>query len=187
MALIKRDPEQVAAKEDRERAELARQKQTEFERTWQGFWNSPPGVARRAFKNGDHAFQYALDVHDQAAIMTAMVGSSTRIVKLDPSAVLNAVCREGWELVNGSFLAIRPEDNFAMGDRLMGYYLLKRCEKNREPETEQELARRLGWSPTTPDQTANDPVACPTCGATFASLEAYADHYQSTHHSASIV
>jgi hypothetical protein len=187
MNLIRRSPDQIAGKESRQREELVTQKRAEFEYTWRGFWESPPGVARRAFKNGDHVFQYSLDVLDQAAIMTAMVGSSTRIVRLDPSAVLDAVCREGWELVDGSFAVARAEDGFSTGDKLLGHYLLRRCEENREPETEEELARRLGWSPTVPDQTDNDALSCPECGATFAGLEDYADHYHSKHQNASIV
>jgi hypothetical protein len=34
----------------------------------------------------------------------AMVGSSTSRSTADPSEILNAVCNEGWELVNGSFV-----------------------------------------------------------------------------------
>ena len=186
MGLIKRSPAQLAAKEQQQRAELeailARKKRAEFEYTWRGFWDSPPGVARRAFANGDHVFQYAIDVMDQTEIMRAMVGSNTRVVKLDPSAVLNAVCREGWELVNGNFVVVRAEEGFR--EALMGYYLLRRCEENREAETEEQLARRLGWSPTAPDQAEKEVVTCPECGAAFPDLEAYAAHYRSTHQGA---
>lgn len=205
MGLIRRNPEHVAAKEARQREELVLQRRAEFEYTWRGFWESPPGVARRAFKNGDHVFQYSLDVLDQTAIMTAMVGSSARIVRLDPSAVLDAVCREGWDLVNGSFVFMRAEDRISSRETVKGYYLLKRCEENREPETEEELAERLGWSQASLDQPnggdptpgeANDAetaptragntLSCPECGATFPNPETYFAHYQSRHQNASV-
>src|SRR5947208_12518137 len=35
-----------------------------------------------------------------------MIGSSTSQRTADPTDVLNAVCREGWELVNGSFVFV---------------------------------------------------------------------------------
>jgi hypothetical protein len=173
MSLIRRSPEKVAAKGSHQGEDLAAKERAEFEYTWRGFWESPPGVARRTFKNGDHVFQYSLDVLNQSAIMTALVGSSTRIVKLDPSAVLDAVCREGWELVNGSFVLVRSGDTISSRETLMGYYLLKRCEENREPETEEELARRLGWSPEPPERSAEKTHAAlqPSNGHTSETLE----------------
>jgi len=175
MRLIRRSQAQVAARQAREHSQTAVQARAEFEYTWNGFWESPPGIARLAFSNGDRAFQYEIDILDQQAIMKAMVGSSSQVVRLDPSAVLNAVCREGWELVNGSFVFVRADGGFK--ETLMGCYLLKRCEENREAETEEELARRLGWSPTTLDPAANGGVRCPECGAVFADLEAYTAHW----------
>jgi hypothetical protein len=159
--------------------DVAIRARAEFEYTWNGFWASPPGVARQAFNNGDHVFQYEIDILNHEAITRAMVGSSTRIAKLDPSAVLNAVCREGWELVNGSFVFVQAEGG--LRETLLGCYLLKRCEENRETETEEQLARRLGWSPTAFDPAANGAVSCPECAAVFADLEAYTAHYRSMH------
>jgi hypothetical protein len=49
-------------------------------------------------------FQYAHDVMSQQAVIVAMVGSTTTKKTADPSQILNAVCNEGWELVNGSFV-----------------------------------------------------------------------------------
>jgi hypothetical protein len=40
---------------------------------------------------------------NQQAIIVAMVGSRTSAQTTDPTVVLNSVCREGWELINGSF------------------------------------------------------------------------------------
>lgn len=179
MSLISRTPAQAAARQHEEAAAItANRGRAEFEYTWRGFWASPPGVARRAFKNGDQVFQYEIDVMDQAAIMTAMVGSSARVVRLDPSAVVNAVCREGWELLSGDFVYVSDD---ALGDTVMGFYLFKRREENREPETEEQLARRLGWEGTVLDQSEHNAVGCPECGQTFANLGAYRAHYQSTH------
>jgi hypothetical protein len=46
----------------------------------------------------------------------------------DPVAILNSVCHEGWELVNGSFVIVD-------GRTTVGYYLFKRCEANRSDTT----------------------------------------------------
>jgi hypothetical protein len=57
---------------------------------------------------------------------------------------LNGICREGWELVNGSFVSVmverESEENRAQGansikrDRMAGDYLFRRSEANwREP------------------------------------------------------
>ncbi len=184
MGLLKRSHARAAAMEARQRSEAAARARAEFEYTWRGFWDSPPGVARLAFKNGDHVFQYAIDTLDRTATMTAMVGNSARGMRLDPSAVLNAVCREGWELVNGSFVFVRAEEGSR--ETVMGYYLLKRCEENREAETEEQLARRLGWSPIPLNPANNAAVRCPKCAAPFADFDAYTAHYRLTHQSASL-
>jgi hypothetical protein len=39
----------------------------------------------------------------QKAIIVAMVGSNVAQKTADPTVILNSVCNEGWELVNGSF------------------------------------------------------------------------------------
>lgn len=182
--MIKTSPVRAAAKKARQRSDAATRARFEFEYTWNGFWASPPGIARRAFANGDHVFQYEMDLLDQGAIMKALVGSSARLVRVDASAVMNAVCREGWELVNGSFVFVRAEDGFR--ETLMGCYLFRRCEENREAETEDQLARRLGWSPATLDPSANGGVKCPECAASFADREAYTAHYRSMHQSAAL-
>jgi hypothetical protein len=86
------------------------------------FYATPPGQARAAFHRGDDAFQYVLDV--QSA---------------DPNAVLNAICREGWELISGSFVALRTmpsatapfSTNGVTRTRAAGCYLFRRSEANR--------------------------------------------------------
>jgi hypothetical protein len=163
MALLRKSEEEAAAKAElkqRQRAERAqRKREQQFEKAWEAFWASPAGQARTAFEDGDHVFQYSIDVMSQQAIIVAMVGSTTSAATADPTAVLNSVCREGWELVNGDFVFVvrgqQSRDKFmssgqnvAVAGTVFGYYLFKRCEANREAETERELRRRL-WESIT--------------------------------------
>lgn len=101
------------------------------------FQDSPVGRARASFDRGDPVFQYSIDVMSQEAIIVAMVGSATRQKTSDPSEVLNAVCREGWDLVNGSFVFVEEGQesrdkfmasgqNVAIKGTTYGYYLFKR-------------------------------------------------------------
>jgi hypothetical protein len=91
---------------------------------------------------------------NQQAIIVAMVGSKTRSRTVDPTAVLNAVCHEGWELVTGDFPFVmtgqQSRDKFlssgqnvAVAGTVMGYYLFKRCESNLQSEADEELQQRL--------------------------------------------
>jgi hypothetical protein len=74
-----------------------------------------------------------------------MVGGSVKASSSDPSDILNAVCREGWELVNGSFLFVEQGQqsrdkfmssgqNIAVKGDTIGYYLFRRSEANRIAE-----------------------------------------------------
>jgi hypothetical protein len=159
MPLIKRStPEESAAKAEQRRQhqdEKERQKHhKKFEAAWRAFWLSPAGEARRAFADGDHVFQFSIDVLNQQAIIIAMTGSMTRKRTADPTAVLTSVCREGWELVNGDFVFVMTGQesrdkflasgqNVAVAGTVMGYYLFKRCEAHRDAETDEDLKRRL--------------------------------------------
>jgi hypothetical protein len=131
-----------AAKADAARAKDAKERK----RLQLGFFATPVGQARTAFEEGDDLFQASLDAMSQEAIIVAMVGSATKKKASDPTAILNAICRGGWELMNGSFVFVeegqQSRDNFmssgqnvATKGRTAGYYLFKRCEANwREPE-----------------------------------------------------
>lgn len=132
----------------------AKNHQLKLDQAWEAFWASPAGQARHAFNIGDHVFQYSIDVMSQQAIIVAMVGSSTRASQVDPTAVINSVCHEGWEIVNGDFVFVttghQSRDKFlssgqnvAVAGTVMAYYLFKRCEANRVPETEEDLRERL--------------------------------------------
>lgn len=116
--------------------EAARQREA-AEREAKAFARSPIGRARAAYERGDQVFQYSIDVMSQQAIIVAMVGSATAKQTSDPSEVLNAVSREGWELVNGSFVFVEEGQqsrdkflssgqNVAVKGTTFGYYLFKR-------------------------------------------------------------
>jgi len=126
------EKERQLAQKQREKAD--RQAQREHE----AFLRTPVGQARTAFERGDHLFQYAHDVESQNAVIVAMVGSATTRKSSDPSEILNAVAREGWELVNGSFVfreqGQQSRDKFAMSGQnvaikgtTVGYYLFRRA------------------------------------------------------------
>jgi hypothetical protein len=136
-----RTPEEIEAEQQRKAAEQAekdRQKAEEqAERERKAFEASPQGRARAAYRNGDELFQFSMDVMNQQAVIVAMVGSTATQRTSDPSDVLNAVCREGWELVNGSFVFVEQGQqsrdkfmssgqNVAIKGETVGYYLFRR-------------------------------------------------------------
>lgn len=144
---LRKTPEEKAAQEA---AKAEKQRQVEAEKAAQqieaqrnAFFNTPAGQARIAYDEKDHVFQCAFNVMSQQAVIVAMVGSRTTKRTNDPTAILNSVCREGWELVNGSFVFIEEGQqsrdkfmssgqNVATKGSTMGYYLFKRCEANLE-------------------------------------------------------
>src|SRR5205085_849915 len=94
-----------------------------------------------AYENEDQVFQFAVDVMSQQAIIVSMVGRATSKKAADPTAILNSVCNEGWELVNGSFVFVEQGQqsrdkflssgqNVAIKGTVVGYYLCKRCVAN---------------------------------------------------------
>lgn len=151
MALIpKRSSEQqaqLAAEKERQRLESeAKRHAAQLERDRQAFMTTPVGQARQSFERGDVVFQCAIDVMNQQAIIVAMVGSATAQKTTDPAVVLNAVCHEGWELINGSFVFVEQGQqsrdkfmssgqNVAIKGQTVGYYLFKRCESNCREQT----------------------------------------------------
>jgi hypothetical protein len=113
-------------------------------RAWEEWLQTPPGRARTAYARGDRVFQYDLDVLNQQPIIVPMVGSTTTQRITDASSVLNAVCNEGWDLVNGSFVFVEQgsqsrdkfmssDQNVAVKGTTVGYYLFRRCEENVAP------------------------------------------------------
>lgn len=74
----------------------------------------------------------------QEAVIVAMVGSNTTQTTVDPVAVLNSVCREGWDLITGSFVFVEEGQqsrdkfmssgqNVAIKGTTVGYYLFRRA------------------------------------------------------------
>jgi hypothetical protein len=130
-----------------------RRRAEEITKAQAAFFKTPAGQARIAYECGDHVFQYSIDVMSQQAIIVAMVGSTTSQRTADPTAILNSVCHEGWELVSGSFVFVEQGQqsrdkfmasgqNVAIKGTTVGYYLFRRCEGNRRdplPEPWKEL------------------------------------------------
>ncbi len=87
------------------------------------------------------------DVVETRAVTVAMHGAYSRPKSTsDPTEILNSVCNEGWELVNGSFVFLetgsesrdkflRSGQQIAVSGTILGYYLFKRCEANRRDTT----------------------------------------------------
>jgi hypothetical protein len=103
----------------------------------QEFRNTPVGQAKTAHDRGDQVFQYSQPVSTQKAVIVAMVGSTVNASTHDPSVILNAVCAQGWELVNGSFVFVEQGQqsrdkfmasgqNVATKGQTVGYYLFRR-------------------------------------------------------------
>jgi hypothetical protein len=76
------------------------------------------------------------------AVVVAMVGSRQTRKTNDPVTVLNSVCHEGWELVNGSFVFVEEGSqsrdkfmssgqNVAVKGTTVGYYLFRRSDANK--------------------------------------------------------
>jgi hypothetical protein len=140
-----KEQEREAKEKEREQAQVdqqARERAARREQLRSAFFATPAGQARFAFAQGDHVFQYSIDVMKQQAIIVAMVGSTTSKKTTDPVAILNSVCNEGWELVNGSFVFLEEGQqsrdkfgssgqNIATKGTTVGYYLFRRCEANR--------------------------------------------------------
>jgi hypothetical protein len=136
---------QAEAKAAQQHAKDTEKRRQALEQAKKAFFESPAGRARVAYERGDQVFQYAANVMSQKAIIVAMVGSNTAQSTSDPSVILNSVCNEGWELVNGSFVFVETGQqsrdkfmssgqNVAVSGATVGYYLFKRAEQlRREP------------------------------------------------------
>ncbi|MGH2964405.1 MAG: DUF2510 domain-containing protein [Solirubrobacterales bacterium] len=134
--------EKAAAKEKANAEKEAAKERDRQARERQAYLNWPPGKANTAFERGDHVFQYSIEVMSQSAVIVSMVGSSTTKTTSDPVEILNAVCHQGWELINGDFVFVQEGQqsrdklmssgqNVAIKGTVMGYYLFRRCEANR--------------------------------------------------------
>jgi hypothetical protein len=124
------EKEERRATEDRSRAE-------------QAFLASPAGQARIAFERGDRVFQLVFDVVHTQTYVIPMSRAGTTTQSSDPTMILNSVCVEGWELLNGSFVFLetgsesrdkfmRSGQHTAVAGTVLGYYLFRRSEANRQ-------------------------------------------------------
>jgi hypothetical protein len=143
----KQERQSAEAQAKAERLELER-----VERERQAFLASPAGQARTAFERGDQLFQFEIDVKNTQAVVIPMVTATTDTSSADPVEILNSVCHEGWELVNGSFvfheLGSESRDKFmasgqniAVKGTVIGYYLFRRCEANRRRPAQPSAVR----------------------------------------------
>lgn len=147
MALIKKTPEQRAIeagikeqereeqqrrREQAEAEQLAQKRAAQRDKMRKAFFATPAGKARLAFDCEDHVFQCSIDVTNQQAIVVAVTGADTWQQTSDPTQILNSVCNEGWELLNGSFVykPMSSNQNVAKG-ATVGHYLFRRCDANR--------------------------------------------------------
>lgn len=129
----RREHDEAARKAAETAAKEERKEQERLERDRQEFLKSPAGQARTAFERGDPVFQFSIDVQNTQAVVIPMVTAMTNTKTTDPIAVLNSVCNEGWDLVNGSFVFhetgsesrdkfLASGQNIAVRGTVIGYY-----------------------------------------------------------------
>jgi hypothetical protein len=138
---------QKQASEERKAAEAqakaTREAEQRRERERQEFLASPAGQARSAFERGDLLYQFEIDVKNTRPVFIPMVTATDTTKSNDPIAILNSVCREGWDLVSSSFVFhelgsesrdkfLSSGQNIAVKGTVIGYYVFRRCEANRE-------------------------------------------------------
>lgn len=128
-----REREAAAAEKERRKQERANEERQ------RAFAKSPAGRARAAFDRGDDVFQFELDARRSETYTIPMWKTGAISRAEDGSAVLNSIAREGWRLVNGSFVfhetGAESRDKFmasgqhvAVQGTIVGYYLFARDE-----------------------------------------------------------
>lgn len=154
----------------REAQAAERQRQQELKERAE-FMAGPAGKARSAFDRGDLIYQANFNLLNQEHAVVPMINAFTLAKTSDPTVVLNAICREGWDLHNSGFAFLHEgeesRDKFlasgqhvAIRGKMMGYYVFKRCGQNRvrpeentskieQPRTEaREVSSQGGLLPT---------------------------------------
>lgn len=128
-------------------AKAEREEEQRVERERQAFLASPAGQARTAFDRGDRLFQFEIDVKNTKAVVIPMGAATTQTSSTDPVEILNSVCHEGWDLVNGSFVFhelgsesrdkfLASGQNIAVKGTVIGYYVFRRCDENKKQAQE---------------------------------------------------
>jgi hypothetical protein len=132
--------------EEEQAAAAAAKANKQADREAAAFAASPVGQARTAFEQGDKLFQVDFEVMKQTAEIVSMMGSYNTSKANTPTAVLNAIANEGWDLITGSFVFVvqgeQSRDKFmssgqnvAVKGATVGYYLFRRAEQNRVQPT----------------------------------------------------
>jgi hypothetical protein len=80
--------------------------------------------AREAFKRGDNIFEYTESASLEDAYTGAIHGRPFKAVQ--DVSLLNQICHQGWELVNGSASKWDPDDSAYM----VRFFIFRRCEAN---------------------------------------------------------
>lgn len=107
------------------------------ERDHERFLKSPPGQARLSRERGDVVFQATIDLAAHHGTIEVMVGGRVTTHPNDATAVLNAICAEGWDLITGTVVFVpgmqESRDKFmssgqqiAISGSTVGYYLFRR-------------------------------------------------------------
>lgn len=144
----------IFAKSDEERAASAQAKEHRKEARQQGdFLASAVGQAKTACAPGDDLFQVSFSAEDDKG---PFFRSGSKIAAFSepngPIKTLNAIRREGWELVTASFVHSMHGSSHADADggaslnisgSTFGYYIFRRAEDLRvDPNDGQEIKRR---------------------------------------------
>ena len=80
--------------------------------------------AREAFKRGDNIFEYTESASLESAYAGARYGRPFKAVQ--DVSLLNQICRQGWELANGSVSKWDPSNSAYM----VRFYIFRRSEAN---------------------------------------------------------
>jgi hypothetical protein len=141
----RRTPEEKAREQQeqalREQQDALAREAVRAERQAAAFTASPTGQARQAYERGDRLLQLELAVK-QTDAQVDVTNAGTVSTTTDANAVLNSVCREGWELLNGSFVFqqlgqesrekfFTTGENYAVEGAVIGFYLFRRSEADR--------------------------------------------------------
>jgi hypothetical protein len=106
------------------------------------FLESPVGQARTSFERGDLVLQLELDFANQRPAIIPAMGAEAHTAgaevhtTTDPTEILNAVCREGWDLLSASMIPLDAGPSRATGSgrgkgQAVGYYTFRRCPQHR--------------------------------------------------------
>lgn len=114
------------------------------QRDYEQWLQTPPGQARLAYQRGDVVLQIALDLAEHRGTIATLASPmpqgayhSTR--SNDVSSMLNRICAEGWDLINGTVVFVPTTQasrdklsssgqQVAISGRTVGYYLFRRRE-----------------------------------------------------------